>query len=169
MAEVAPNLVWFRALLEEGGAYFVDLRPEEPWTFTLNSRKRQRMWEEGKIWPRRTLALWARDDFLAWAARRSDLADPSDEPVVAPPATWWRVRVRSPRPARTGAHNSRFTLWDGLSALEWRTKRYVLQVLAAPAAAAALAAFAASGLGAAVLAALGVFMAMWVIQYYLFQ
>lgn len=169
MTEIAPNLVWFRSLMAEGGAYLVDLRPEVPSTFSLNSRKRQRMWEEGLIWPRRTLALWARDDFLAWAARHPELADPCDGPVAAPVNKWWRIKVKSPRPARVGGHNSRFPLWNGLDMLEWRTMRYMLRVLAAPTGAAAVVAFALFGFAASIVAAVGAFTAMWIIQYYFFQ
>jgi hypothetical protein len=164
-----PHLAWMRTMYTDEGAYVVDMEvaPRDA-GFLIGSDKRRQLYDQGKFHPRRSLVLWPRREFLAWAARHPELADQRDEPIVSVAASRTRSTI-SPRPARSGPHNSLLHFWNGLALLNRDAKRYMLRVLLAPAAGAAVL----SGLLLAWWSALPAFMlaliAAWVIQYYCFQ
>lgn len=170
VADFAPHMAWWRTVFAGGGAYIVDMEPAaEDSGFMENSRRRTELHETGSFHPRRTLALWSRDDMIAWSRQRMDLADDGEAAPEAPAAPPRRLRMKSPAPARPAKHNSPLHLWDGLTLLSRNPKKYALVVLLLPALAAAAVAAGAIALWAAIPAFFVTFIAAWVLQYYLFQ
>lgn len=134
VGEVFPHLAWMRDVYANGGAYLVDTFPADPagYGFAYNSRKRQILYQQGKFCPRETAFFWSRNNFLAWASRRPDLA-PEGEAHVQPPQRQCIIHIRSPKPARHAKRNSTVTLWNKRKSVE-RIGRinYILLVFALP-------------------------------------
>ncbi len=169
VSQVSPHLTWLRGIYEDAGAYIVDMEPaDEHSGFIETSHKRAELHKAGAFNPRRTLALWRREDMLAWAAQRMDLAGEGEFAPSLPAAPRRGIRIRSPRPARPAKHNSPFHLWNGLRMLSLRPRLYVLLVLILPALAIAAAA-GATAWWAAAPGFVAAFIAAWLIQYYVFQ
>ena len=168
VGETFPRLTWMRTLFVEGGAYVIDLGPGQKADICYNSAKRQELYEQGKFCPRQTLVLWPRDQLLAWAARRSDLADEGEEAPVPPPMTRPR-RIEPGRPRRTAKHNSPVTLWDGLDLMKESGPRYALFVLLLPAFVLAMLSLIAGGWIAGMLGLVLGFCAAYTFQYFLLQ
>ena len=169
VGQVAPHLAWMRKMYEDEGAYVVSMEPaHEDSGFKDGSPERAALYHAGVFNPRRTFVFWRREDMLAWAARRMDLADEGESAPPLPPARSRSIRIRSPRPARAAKHNSPLHLWNGLGLLSRRPRVYVLLVLILPALAVAAAASTIAW-WAAVLAFLAALIAAWLFQYYTFQ
>jgi hypothetical protein len=164
-----PHLAWIRDMYADEGAYVVDMETASPDSgFMIGSEARRQLYAVGQFNPRRSLILWPRSELLAWAARHPELADHEDEPI-GPVAPGYVKSSVSPRPVRSGPHNSRLNVWNGLALLNVDSGRYVFRVLLAP----AMAACVISGLllawWATIPAFILVFMAAWIVQYYFFQ
>jgi hypothetical protein len=169
VSKVAPHLAWMRAMYEEEGAYVVSMEPaSEDAGFLEGSPRRAELYNSGAFNPRQTLVLWRREDMLAWASRRLDLADEGECAPPLPAARSGRFRVRSSRAARPAKHNSRLHLWNGLELLSRRPRVYVLFVLILPALIISAAAGSIAWWGA-VPGFLAAFVAAWMFQYYCFQ
>jgi hypothetical protein len=169
VGEYSPHLAWMRALYLDAGAYAVDMDPALVDSgFQIGSTKRRQLHQKGDFHPRETLVLWRRADMLAWAASRPDLADPGEEPPLAPAQTGRVVRIPSPSPSKPARHNSPLTLWDGAEMLKLKPKQYILLVILLPALMAPLAA-ASVAWWAAAPAFMVAFVGAWLFQYYFFQ
>jgi hypothetical protein len=168
-ARTSPHLAWMRAFFTEGGAYVVDMEAADKDSgFRDDNKRRNALYAAGCFHPRRTLALWARDDMLAWAALRLDLIDEDESACAARARRPRRFRVGSPKPARAAKHNSIFHLWNGMGLLSQNPIKYALLILIAPAVIAGIAAsFIAWWCGPPVF--LAAFIFAWVFQYYAFQ
>jgi hypothetical protein len=167
--KVAPHLAWMRGIYEAAGAYVVDGEPaHKDAGFMEGSSNRAELYNAGALNPRLTFIFWRREDMLAWAAQRMDLADEGECAPPLPAARSMSFRVRSPRPARAARHNSPLHLWNGLGLLARRPRLYVLLVIILP----ALGFAAAAGTfawWAAMPGFLVAFIAAWLFQYYAFQ
>jgi hypothetical protein len=168
VGETFPRLAWMRSLFVDGGAYMVDLGPGQEADICFNSSKRRELYEQGSFCPRQTMVLWPRDQLLAWAAGRPDLADEGEEAPV-PPSTTRPRRIEPGRPRRTARHNSPVTLWDGMDLLKRSAPRYALFMLLFPAFALAALSFIAGGWIAGMLGFFVGFCAAYTFQYFLLQ
>ena len=167
-----PHIEWMRTMYTDEVAYAVDMEAAPSDSGVLEgSEPRRKLYQEGKFNPRRSVILWPRQEFLAWAARHPELADPNDEPVKAPETGRWRGLIAR-GPAHTvqrGRHNSFLHLWDGLALLNRNPKAYILRVFFLPALIASAAAALFLGWSAAVPAFILTAFAAWIVQYYCFQ
>jgi len=74
--QASPHLAWMRDFFAGRGAFLGEMeRASAARGFLTGSAKRREMFEAGRFHPRTTLVLWARDDLLAWADSRKDLAE----------------------------------------------------------------------------------------------
>lgn len=68
MAAVTPHLAWMGRSLAQAGAFMIDLGDAPASGSVLETSKRRRkLYEEGKYKPRQYLAVWSRKDLLGWA------------------------------------------------------------------------------------------------------
>jgi hypothetical protein len=169
VSRVSPHLTWMRSIYEDAGAYVVEMGPaREDEGFMEGSPERARLYKAGSFNPRQTLIFWRREDMLAWAVQRMDIADECECAPLLPAARSRSIRVRSPRPPRAGKHNSPLLLWNGRSLLSRRPRVYVMLVLILPAL--VIAAVASTiALWAVAPVFLAAFIAAWLFQYYTFQ
>ena len=73
---ISPHLAWLNRVFEENGAVVATMGPADPGSGVLHrSPERQRAFEEGRLKPTLGLVIWPRDEMLAWAHGRPDLAD----------------------------------------------------------------------------------------------
>jgi hypothetical protein len=166
---VFPHIAWMRTMYTDEGAYAVDMEAAPGDSgLMVGSAQRQKLYEERKFNPRRSLVLWPREQLLAWAARHPELAGSEDD-LVSEVALRGAKSSRSPPPVRSGRHNSRIHLWNGHKLLDVSPIRYVARVLLAPAFIAALVAATTVGWWAGLPAFALIFAAAWILQYYCFQ
>jgi hypothetical protein len=164
-----PHLAWLRSKYADEGVYMVDMEaaPRDS-GLLVHSSEREKLYDEGKFNPRRSLVIWPRDEMLDWAARHPELANDDDEPIAQVPDRFIRSSI-SPRPIPRGKHNSPFHLWDGLRLLNRNPKLYFILLLFAPALAAAFVAGLALTWWIGIPAFVLVFTIAWIFQYYCFQ
>jgi len=157
-----PHLAWLRAFFVDNGGHIVDLEAAAPGSgFMVGSAKRRKLYERGAYQPRRTLVLWRREHMLAWAASRPELGEDGDPPARRP-------RRAASVPATAGRRR-RKPLFDAVPFLNRHPKVYVLATLVLPSLAASIAAGVLLSAWAALPALAATFVAMWLVQYFLFQ
>jgi len=78
--KTTPHMRWTRDFFLARGALLAEMEhASDDAGFLTGSAKRRQLFEEGKFRPRLTLVVWPRDDMLAWAESRPDLADQGGE------------------------------------------------------------------------------------------
>lgn len=177
VGEVFPHLAWLRAFFVEQGAYVVDMEAAHPDSgFMEGSAKRRQLYQQRKFRPRRTLVLWPRQQVLAWANARPDLAEACGEAGLfsGQASPHWRPAKckpadRSAIRKRAKLHSGQITLIDAVSLLNRHPKIYVACILFFPSVLAAAIASAMLDRWAAPPAFLLALAVLWLFQYFFLQ